>query len=275
MSDLVTVRFTSVCDTPLSAKLNYDLFEVAQAAHEHFVAVLNQVQVHQALDLDTSVVKRTFLFYGELLNNAVAATMLLATHGNVIPLAITTRCAYEYVARAFYFAEHKDEAFQHLADLWNKGKRLHEGTEIVPSVQDHIERNAERFARDNPNFKRPPDHSLKQILQALYGQQRGGFYWRTFHHFYSAFVHGHWDAVPSILYFDGKGTSIRQPPDTTNAAVSNVVRFAFTMTTLMKRELRLVPTDTLALYHRFIVVRNRLGLRSRNPFPATLKMRGK
>jgi len=80
--------------------------------------------------------------------------------------------------------------------------------------------------------------------------------------------------MPNVIACDGNGTVIKPPLAVTNHAIINMLRFMFTMTTLMKREFGIASTETAPLYRRFVIIRNRLG-RVRNAFPATLKGRRK
>lgn len=265
------VRIRETCQAPLADEFDPQLFEVSRDVHEHMVAVLNEVQKLKTNDLPASATKRLYLFYGQLLNDAAGATFLLAGHGAQHPLFAMMRSGYEYVARALYFSENKENAIAHLMDLWNKEHRLFKDLDAHEAIKRNFEENAAQFMADHPGWKRPTDLPLKDMLVNMYGRDRGEYLYKEYHTFYSGVVHGHFDAVPNVIFFDGQGTHVKPGPDITNACVCFVTRILFTMTCLMKREFGISVGDTQAIYHRFCGVRRRL-MRLTNPFPMTRKM---
>jgi len=152
---LLTVRIRPICQAPLSDDFDAELFSISQDVHEHFVAILNDVQRLKTDTMDLSVTKRWHLFLGQLLNEVAGASFLLAAHGARFPLFHMLRSAHEYVARAMYYSENKDKLIAHFMDLWNKAARLFKNVEVVPNVSSTVDENVAKFMDANPEWKRP------------------------------------------------------------------------------------------------------------------------
>jgi len=248
-----------------------ELFEVAKAVHEHLVEALSAVHTIRTETVGTSATKRMHLYFGQLLNDTIGAVIMMAGHGMQRPLLAPLRSSYEYVARALYFTENAEKAVAHLTDLWHKEQRLFAGLDARDDVKRSIEESVARVMEQNPNWTRPHDLSLKDMLVALYGADLGGRLYKNYHVFYSPTIHGHFDAVPNVIAYENGGTVIKPGPDVTNAVVCIVLRVTFTMICLMRREFGVTSGDTQALYRRFCGARKRLTKLS-NPFPMTRKM---
>ncbi|MGA2396120.1 MAG: hypothetical protein ABSH03_22525 [Candidatus Lustribacter sp.] len=235
------------------------------------VETLGIVHTLRTETVQSSATKRMHLYFGQLLNESVGATIMLAGHDMQRPLFSMLRSSYEYVARALYFTENADKATAHLIDLWPKEKRLFDGLDAKDSIKRDIEESAARVMDAHPDWTRPTDVGLKDMLIALYGPDRGAILYKQYHVFYSGIVHGYFDAVPNVIAYQDGGTVVKPGPDVANAVVCLAARIAFTMTCLMRREFGVSAGNTAALYHRFCEVRKRLT-RLRNPFPMTRKM---
>jgi hypothetical protein len=271
---LYTVRYRPVCQAPLADQFDSELFKIATEVHMHMAEVLGAVHALRTETVSSSATKRMHLYFGQLLNDATGATIMLAGHGVRRPLLSMLRSIFEYVARALYFTENSEKAVAHLTDLWNKEKRLFDGVNAKESIKRDIEDSAARVMDAHPDWARPTDVGLKDMLIALYGPDLGASQYKEYHVFYSGIVHGYFDAVPNVIAYVNGGTVIKPGPNVANAVVCLVVRILFTMTCLMKREFGVAVGDTPALYHRFCDVRKRLT-RVRNPFPMTRKMLGR
>jgi hypothetical protein len=265
------VRYRPVCQAPLSDSFDLALFESAKAVHEHLVEVLGAVHAIRTETVATSATKRMHLYFAQLLNDTLGAVVMLAGHGMQRPLFGPLRSSYEYVARALYFTENSDKAVAHLTDLWHKEQRLFEGLDVREDVKQSIEESVSRVMEQNPDWTRPHDLGLKDMLVALYGADLATKLYKTYHVFYSPTVHGYFDAVPSVIAYENGGTIIKPGPDIANAVVCIALRVAFTMICLMKRNFGVSLDDTQTLYRQFCDVRKRLT-KMANPFPMTQKM---
>jgi hypothetical protein len=265
------VRYRPVCQAPLSDSFNLELFESAKSVHMHLVEVLGAVHAIRTETVEKSATKRMHLYFGQLLSDTVGAVIMLAGHGMQRPLFAPLRSSYEYVARALYFTENADKAAAHLTDLWHKEQRLFDGLDTRDDVKRGIEESVARVMERNPDWTRPHDLPLKDMLVALYGSARTDKLYKTHHVFYSPTIHGYFDAVPNVIAYENGGTVIKPGPDIANAMVCIELRVAFTLICLMKREFGVTLGDTQGLYRDFCGVRKRLT-KMPNPFPMTRKM---
>jgi hypothetical protein len=256
---------------PLAQRFHLDLFRVSTDVHVHLAQTLDAVQALRTETLERSAKKRVHLFCGQLLSDAFGASIVLAGHDAQRTLFSTARSAYEYVTRALYFSENADKAVEHLRDTWAKEKRLFTGLHAQETIKDNIEANAGKIMADHPEWTRPTDISLQDMLIALYGTDLGRSLYKHHHVLLSGIVHGYFDAMLNVVATVNGGTVMKPGPDVANAIISMMVRITFTMVRLMEREFGVSAGDTPALYHRFCIVRKRVT-KLRNPFPMTRKM---
>jgi hypothetical protein len=249
-----------LCQTPLAKEFDHLLFIVFSDVHGHMVAALNLVQRLKTEELPASVTKRVCLFYGQLLNDTAGGAGALATHGIQRPLFGLMRSIYEYAVRNLYCIENKDFAIAHATDLFNKEHRLFDDIDASAPIKEAFKAQAEAFMVQHPDWKRPPDMSLKDMLISLYGPALGESLYKNYHMFYSSVVHGHFDAMPSVIFFDGRGTLVKSGIDITNAAMSFILRVIFAVTCAWKREFALKLDGTVTLDHQYRVALERARL---------------
>jgi hypothetical protein len=274
VSGLIAVDYPVVeeCAQIMNPRLDAELYGLAREVHDHFVLVLNAVQVLKTETIDASVNKRLFLYEGQMMNEALGTILLLATHDQTRFMFHVARSAYEYTTRAIYFSLNERETLSHLEEMWKKGERYFKDIDLSrDDVREAIVEGVKRYEAEHPGAKRPHDISLKEMLLSLYGKRANRLYAR-FHVFYSPLVHGFLDGLPYVIEYDGTGTHVRASANVTNVLLSEVVRFAFTMTAVLKREFEIGAPDTIALFRRFWTRQRALGQRVQAPFPRYAKV---
>lgn len=263
------------CGQRLSRHVDRQLFLIAQEAHQHMVDIAERMRVTATPTIEQSIHKRSLLYFAALLNDSAGNLFLTTSHDGLRMTMPMTRLSYEYVARAIYYAQRKSIAFAQIRGIWPHMDRLFSGGVEVdmanPAVRDQIETSNAEFKSNHPEWTRPHDAGLLDILIEMYGDARGRRLYERWHTFLSPFVHGTFDGVGLVLGHDGNNTVVRPGAPIANTAIAEATRLLFIMTALLKREFDLDDDSTLSLFRRYIARREALKIRVSSPLPRPRK----